>query len=139
VPLARELDDPLKDMLVSGTVGLHVLFSDQLDRADAAFAEQLEHCQDLDFHGWMSQGFAGLAAIAVQQGDDERAARLLGAATATGHIDDPDVVTQLDTRFFSPARARHGAPAWDQTRALGAEMTLEQALALALSPERPSD
>jgi predicted ATPase/DNA-binding SARP family transcriptional activator len=137
--LARQLDDPLEDMLVSGTVGLHALFIGQLDRAEAAFMEQLGHCQELAVRDPMSQGLAGLAAIAVQQGNDERAARLVGAATATGHIDDPDVVAQLDTRFFSAARARHGASAWDQARASGAEMTLEQALAIALGPEPTSD
>jgi predicted ATPase len=133
VPLARQLNDPLEDMVTSGTVGLHALFIGQLDRAEVAFREQLGHCQELAIPEQMSQGLAGLAAIAVQRGDDERAARLIGAATATGHIDDPDVVAQLDTRFFSAARTRHGATAWDQMRASGAEMTHEQALALALA------
>ena len=134
VPLARQLEDPLENMVTSGTVGLHALFIDQLDRAEVAFREQLGACQELALPEQMSQGLAGLAAIAVQRGDDERAARLLGAATGVGHVDDPDVVAQLDARFFSAGRARHGPSAWDQTHSLGAEMALEEALRLAVEP-----
>ncbi|MDP9188187.1 MAG: hypothetical protein M3O25_02940, partial [Actinomycetota bacterium] len=59
---------------------------------------------------------------------------LLGAAAAIGPIDDPDVVAQLDDRFFTPARARHGERRWDEARAAGSQLAFEEAIALALTP-----
>ncbi len=134
-PLARKLDDPLEDILVLGTVGLHALFIDELEHAQVAFEEQLRLCQQHAFRPPASRGLAGLAAIAVRREDDERGAYLLGAATAIGPTDDPEVLTQLDDRFFNPARARYGEHRWDQAYAHGAQLSSEQAINRALSHE----
>jgi len=75
-----------------------------------------------------------LAAAATRDGDPNRAARLLGAASALGPIGDAAVEAQLEEHFFGPARAEHGAQRWNELVSAGAEMTLEQAIAFALNP-----
>jgi predicted ATPase/DNA-binding SARP family transcriptional activator len=134
-PLARDLGDPLQLAVLWGNQGLEALFTGDLDRARTAFAEQLGLCRK--HVCWMgTEGLTGLAAIATRQGDPERAARLLGAASAPGSCTDADVSAELEERFFAPARARHGTPRWNGAQAAGAEMSFEQATAFALNPGR---
>lgn len=81
-------------------------------------------------------GLAGVAAIAARQRDPGRAARLLGAASMTGPWDvDDDVAGQLEHHFFAPARAHYGERPWDEGRAAGARMSVEEGIAFALSPK----
>jgi hypothetical protein len=51
-----------------------------------------------------------------------------------GPVEHPDVITQLDDRFFGPARARFGECGWNQAGGAGAQLTFEQAVDFALSP-----
>ena len=85
-----------------------------------------------------AEGLAGLAGIAAQRGDPERAARLLGAATAVGTAGDADVMSQFERRCFGPARAAYGEQRWNEAHAAGARMSLEQAIAYSLSPAAPA-
>jgi predicted ATPase/DNA-binding SARP family transcriptional activator len=139
VPLARELGDPPTLAFVCGNVGLEALFANDLDRARTAFDEQLGIC--LEHVLWVAaEGLSGLAAIVSRRGDPERAARLLGAASAAGPWDgDADVAAHLDAQFFAPARAQHGARRWDETYAKGAQMSFEEGIAFALDPGAPLD
>ena len=137
VPLAHELEDPLSLALVYGNVGLEALFMDELDRAQDAFDQQLRLCNEHVVTHLAAEALGGLAAIATRRGDPERAARLLGAANATGPVGDADVSAQLEQHFFASARARHGTRRWSRARAAGAEMTFEQAIDFALGP-RPT-
>ena len=133
VPLAREFGDPLMLASVFGNAGLAALFTGDLDRARVAFDDQLRLCRE---HAWpehAAEGLAGLAAAATRGGDPNRAARLLGAASALGPIGDADVTDQLEEHFFGPARAKHGAQRWNEAVSVGADMTLEQAIDFALS------
>ena len=97
--LARELGEPVDLLPVLATEGLYELLTGKLEQARAAFAEQLRLCRAHDILDDVPQGLAGLAATAASQGQDERAARLLGAATALGPIGDDDIVAQLEKRF----------------------------------------
>jgi hypothetical protein len=119
---------------VSGTAGLAALFTGAIDDARAAFDEQLQICRDLVVPWIASEGLAGLSAIASRGGDLDRAARLLGAATASGPIGDADVIAQLERGFFAPARERHGHRQWTEGCAAGAELGFEDAIELALNP-----
>ena len=133
LPLARELGDPLPQAVVWGNFGFEALFTGDLERARSAFDEQLQLCRKHSL--WVGvEGLTGLAAIAARRGDLERAARLHGAVTAHGVCTDADVTTELEERFFAPARARHGSRPWSEAQAAGAEMTLEQAIAFAAAP-----
>jgi hypothetical protein len=73
-----------------------------------------------------------LAALAARRGDPELAARLLGAATATGPVGDADVNAQLEEQFFAPARLR--TRHWSQAHTAGTQMGFEEAIAFALTP-----
>jgi non-specific serine/threonine protein kinase len=134
LPLARELGDPLPQAFVWGNLGFEALFTGDLDRARSAFDEQLRLCRKHVF--WVgAEGLIGLAAIAARRGDPDRAARLLGAATAPGLCTDADVTAELEERFFAPARARHGTRHWSEAQEAGAEMSFDQAIAFALTSD----
>ena len=136
LPLARERGEPLDDIFVFGTVGLQALFSDDFDRAKDAFEEQLRLCRTHSIRLLAPEALAGLAAIETRQGDPNRAARLLGAATATIPWDaDPDLKAQLDEHFFAPARARHGELRWREAHAAGKRLSFEEAIVLALGAD----
>ena len=132
LPLARRLGDPRELMFVSGNVGLEALFSGDLDRAEAAFRDQLRFCVELVDDSLAPEGLAGLAAIAARRGDVGRAARFLGAAIAIGPIADPEVLAQLERDFFEPARERYGDARWHETQAAGGLLTFEEAVDAAL-------
>lgn len=126
-------------MYESPTQGLYALFVDQLDRAQSAFEEQLRFCRDRAVACPDPAAIARLAAIAARRTEDQRAAKLLGAAAAIGPIEDAAVVEQLDNRFFIPARVRLGERQWEEARAAGIQLTFDQTIALALTPgRRPS-
>jgi hypothetical protein len=132
--LARDLGAPFELMAVFVVDGLYALFTGEPDRAQVAFADQLRLCHEHVAMHQAPQGFAGLAAAAASLGQDERAARLLGAAMALGPIGDHDVVTQLEERFFTPARSRHGERRWAEAQQAGASLSFEEAIVFALAP-----
>jgi predicted ATPase/DNA-binding SARP family transcriptional activator len=134
VPLARELGEEPTLAIVLGNVGLEALFSGDLDRAEAAFHEQLRLCRQQVMTHLTSEPLGGLAAIETRRGELERAARLLGAATAIGPVGDADVKARLEEHFFAAARQRRGARAWSQARENGAQMSFEEAIGFALNP-----
>jgi len=79
-----------------------------------------------------SEGLAGISAIATRHGDLDRAARLLGAATAHGFVGDADVLARLEHDFFIPARELYGDPRWAQAQMAGAGLRFGDAIELAL-------
>jgi predicted ATPase/DNA-binding SARP family transcriptional activator len=131
VPLARELGDPVVLAITLGNVGLEALFTGDLDRARSAFEEQVRLCREHVLRFLAAEGLGGLAAIATRRGDPERAARMLGAATAFGSVGDADVEPQLEEQFFAPARLR--TQDWSQAHTAGAQMGFEEAIAFALT------
>ena len=75
----------------------------------------------------------GLACVAVARGEDELAARLIGAAEGTRpERHHSEIARQLEDRFFAPARARIGDRAWQSAYAAGAALTQRQAVDTAL-------
>ena len=131
--MASDLGDPFERARLLAIEGLYELFTGDSERTERAFAAQLRLCRDHAFVHEAPPGLAGVAATAASGGQDDRAARLLGAATALGPLGDPDVVAQLEERFFGPARTRLGEPAWDEERREGSSMTFDEAIAFALS------
>jgi predicted ATPase/class 3 adenylate cyclase len=136
-PVVRELDNPSLWMAQQGNRGLASLFTGDTDTARDAFAEELKLCRELAYRSVTSEGLRGLAAVAAVQGDDHRAARLVGAAAAHryGHPEDP-VEVRLNARFFASARTRHGADKWDAAAREGSGLRLEDAIAFALREPR---
>ena len=138
LPLARELGDAVQLILVSGKVGLQALFTNDFRAAQAAFEEQLQLCRQHSARQLASEALAGLAAIETRQGDPGRAARLLGAASATVPWDaDPDVKAQLEQQFFAPARASLGEVPWIRAHGAGQRLNFEEAIVFALGSDTP--
>jgi predicted ATPase/DNA-binding SARP family transcriptional activator len=136
-PLARALDDPHSSMLLRGNVGLAALLTGDTEAARHAFREELRLCRELVVLALASEGLLGLAAVAAVRGDNDRAARLSGAARAH-HYDQPEdpVAVRLDVAFLEVARARHGADAWHAAAREGGALSFEDAIVYALQEPR---
>ena len=137
VPVVRALDDGHTWMYLCGNVGLAKLLTGDIHAAQQAFRDELELCRELVVPALAYEALRGLAAVAAASGDYDRAARLVGAATAQryGHPEDP-VDARLDAEFFDLARRHHRPAAWDAAARDGAMLSFEQAVACAL--EQPS-
>jgi predicted ATPase/DNA-binding SARP family transcriptional activator len=134
-PIVRQLEDPLAMVGPWGNIGLAALLTGKLDRAQAAFENQLELCGELRI-GWLvAESLLGLAAIAAHTGEPKRAALLLGAAAPHGPGGDDDVMAQLNERFFFAARGLLGEEAWRSAESAGASLSLDEAISLGL--EKP--
>ena len=81
-----------------------------------------------------SEGLKGLAAV---RGEDDRAARLAGAAAAHRYGEREDAVdARVNASFLKPARSRIGRDAWDVAAREGAALSFEDAIADALDQPR---
>jgi hypothetical protein len=118
---------------------LAALFAGDLTAAQQGFANEVNAGIRLMDDILISEGLTGLAAIAAASGRDELAARLHGAADATGHAAaSPVIGERLDERFFAPARERLGKGAWDAAHAAGRALKPSEALAISRSVGSPS-
>ena len=135
--IARGLDDPFVWIVIRGNLGLATLLTGDIEAAEDAFREELKLCRALAVLPFAAEGLQGLAAVATVRGDNDRAARLLGAA-ADDRLDRPEdpVELRLDANFFEPARARHGADGWDSAVHEGRSLSFEDAIAYALEEPR---
>ena len=135
--IARGLDDRFTWIIIRGNFGLAALLTGDTEAAEDAFRDELRLCRELVVLPFASEGLQGLAAVAAVRGDNDRAARLLGAAAEDRHdrAEDP-VETRLDTEFFEPARTHHGAHAWDATAREGSVLSFDDAIAYALNEPR---
>ena len=120
-------------MINSGNLGLAALLTGDTDTASHAFREELALCRDMVVRPVAFEGLRGLAAVAAVNGDDKRAATLVGAADAHRYDwpEDP-LEARLDGAFFEPARTRCGADAWDAAARDGSALSFEAAIAYAL-------
>ena len=73
-PLLRVLDSQFEWMIYSGNAGLAALLSGEIDTATRAFREELRLCREMVVRPVVFEGLRGLAAVAVVNGDDDRAA-----------------------------------------------------------------
>jgi hypothetical protein len=137
-PTTRRLNDPFLWMLLHGNSGLAALLTGDTDAARQAFREELTLCRDLVFLPFAFEGLTGLAAVSAVHRDDDRAARLVGAAAEHryGQPRDP-VDARLDATFFDLARARHGPDAWNAAAREGSALRFEDAIAYALKEPPP--
>ena len=124
-------------MVNSGNLGLAALLTGETDTASHAFREELTLCRETVVRPQAFEGLRGLAAIAVVNGDDQRAAKLVSAADAHRYdLPEDPVEARLDETFFEPARARCGTDAWIAAAREGSALSFEDAIAYAL--EEPS-
>jgi predicted ATPase/class 3 adenylate cyclase/DNA-binding SARP family transcriptional activator len=134
----RRIEDPWETMVILSNIGLARLFSGDLDHARDAFEGALRLRAQHVFDN--AESVAGLAAVAAAQGLDERAARLRGAAHASGYPPatfDRKIDDRLERDYLSAARTRCGDVAWRNGERAGEEMSSEQVIDYALG--KPSD
>ena len=132
-PLVREIDHPYLWMLLRGKAGQAALLSGDTEAARQAFREALELCRELVVLPFVTDGVAGLAAVAAVRDDLDRAARLTGAAAAHRYDEPEDPLNvRLDATFLEPARARYDADAWDAAFREGGALSFDDAIAYAL-------
>jgi predicted ATPase len=132
-PITRALDNPYAQMINSGNLGLAALLTGEPDTAAQAFREELELCHEMVILPVAFEGLRGLAAVAAVNGDDARAATLVGAAAAHryDYPEDP-LEARLDGAFFEPARTRYGIDAWNADTRRGGALSFDDAIAYAL-------
>jgi predicted ATPase/DNA-binding SARP family transcriptional activator len=131
LPLARQTEDPFALLVTLGNLGLVALFTGDLESAGSRFGEQLRVNREHALPFGADEGLAGLAAGAASD-EPERAALLLGAASALGPGGAPTVVAQLEEQFFAPARERCGEERWNDALDAGARLSFQAALDTAL-------
>ena len=133
IPLVRETGDPWQRMIHRGNTGLAALLTADVEPARDAFREELELCRELVALPVASEGLIGLAGGAAAHHQDDRAARLVGAASAHRHGLQPDVIEErLDAGYLAAARGRCGGDAWEAAVAEGTALSFEDAIAYAL-------
>ena len=136
-PIVRALDSPFMRMINSGNLGLAALLTGETDTASRAFREELRLCRDMVVLSQAFEGLRGLAAVAVVDDDDKRAATLVGAARAHRYDTPEDPVeARLDETYFEPARTRCGTDAWNAATREGSVLGFEDAIACALEEPR---
>jgi hypothetical protein len=136
-PIIRPLDNRYTWMTNSGNLGLAALLTGETDTASHAFREELMLCREIVVRPVAFEGLSGLAAIAAVDGDDKRAATLVGAAEAHRYDKPEDPVeARLEAAFFEPARARYGTDAWNAAAREGNALTFDAAIAYALNEPR---
>jgi hypothetical protein len=132
-PIARALEGRHEEMINAGNTGVAALMTGETDAALHAFREELRLCREMVVLPVAFEGLRGLAAVAVVEGDDERAAALVGAAEAHRYDQAEDnVEARLEETFFAPARTRLGPGAWDASVHDGSSLSFEDAIAYAL-------
>jgi hypothetical protein len=133
IALADATDDPQSRRLLLGNIGTAALLTGDPAAASDAFREELERYRELAAPRFACTALRGLAAVAAARDDDDRSARLAGAAAAHSDGAPSDgVELRLDAEFFQPARARHGPDAWDAAAREGRTLSLDEAVAYAL-------
>ena len=136
LPVAHDLGDPFKWAIVCGNLGLAALLTGDTDRALHAFRDELRLCREHVVLPMACEGLLGLAAIAAAGADDERAARLAGAAAAHRYGTPEDSVEiRLDEAFLEPARQRCGADVWAASAHEGVALSFEDAISDALQEQ----
>jgi len=132
----RALGDRPNIAIVLGQLGLVALDLGDLAEARGLFVESLLLSRDLGARRGIALALEGLAVVAVTEGRGERAVRLAGAAdavrTATGTQSPPKWQADLARRLGS-ARHALGRDGWAVAWLSGQALTLERAIALALT------
>jgi hypothetical protein len=123
-------------MMLEGNRGLVALFTGDTPAARDAFREEVRLSRELVVQPFAEEGLMGLAAVATTEGDDARAARLLGASESLRNDPVDEAQARLVARFFDPARERLGADAWDAAERDGRALSFADAVAYALAEPR---
>jgi predicted ATPase/DNA-binding CsgD family transcriptional regulator len=137
--LCQELGDPLKSTMALVLENWALVAHEQGNHRQAAalLKESLVMSWELGSQVSSAYILAGLAAVALAEGQPERATRLAavvdGLLTATGLQFEPNERTRYD-QTMTAARRALGDPTWQVLWAEGRAMLTEEAIAYALEP-----
>jgi predicted ATPase/DNA-binding SARP family transcriptional activator len=141
VTVAETLDMPMAMFNAYGSLGMAQLFLGHTEEA----ADNLRRSLEVAREGMVEEideALLGLAAVAIQRGELERAALLTGAARvhtpSTLTLDEQRLDAMLRTEYLDPARRHLGAHRWDECARRGATFERAAAIELALSGEASS-
>jgi hypothetical protein len=136
---AEEAGEQFALMIALGNAGLTALFRGRMGIADQRFRAELDICRRERIEGRSDEPTLGLAMVAAQARDYERAAMLIGAhdVMPVYPVADTDrlVFDRLMARFIAPARSSLGESAWKRAEAAGAALTIDELYEFALRPE----
>ncbi len=135
--LSKEAGDKWISAYAIRNFGIAVLHQRNYGRAAALFTESLLLCGEVGDRWVTDQCLEGLAHVACAQGQFTRAARLYGAAEALRKsIGSPRLTVDKGSydEHVASLRARLGEAAFAVAWAEGQSMTLEQAVAYAVTP-----
>lgn len=138
--LARELDDTIRQAFILDSLGYLALYDNDLQSATALARESLKLALIVGYKPHIPACLAGLAAVYLAQGMTQHAARLLGAADSLfdAHGFDPRPSDTPDIeRTRANVRTKLGKAAFEDARAEGEAMSLEEAIAYALEESFP--
>jgi tetratricopeptide (TPR) repeat protein len=131
---AEVLGEPFSLAVIRGNQGLAALFIGDTTAAATAFTEEVEIAREQVVPSLAAEGIGGLGGVAALRGETDRAARLCGA-----FLEHTRAMQALDRRLyeqvFAPARAQAGIEGWDRRCEEGRRMTLDQAIAYALTDD----
>jgi predicted ATPase/DNA-binding SARP family transcriptional activator len=138
LPAVERLGSPTSTMFMLGNIGLANLLLGNLDPARDAFERQLKLCRGQSFRYGADEGVFGLAALAANEGQAHRAAKLLGAARTLGYpqVGDQPIQERIEREFFAPARTATDTIAWLAAERAGEELSYDEAIAYALDELR---
>jgi tetratricopeptide (TPR) repeat protein len=134
IALARRAGDAPRVALARGDQGLAALALGDAALATEAFREELDTCRRLGYFELLGEGALGLAALAADAGDVDRAARLAGAAQrrlAALGANLPLPLRRLVETCLEATR-RDAPERWDRGARDGARLADHEVLALAL-------
>lgn len=123
-----------------GNLGVTALLLGRLDEARATLLESVSVRRELRDALGLASAFAGVAALAAEEGTFARAARLLGAADTVRGQTDAELepfTAQLYRRTAALSCAELGEEAFEREREQGRGLSLEQAAEVALEPAEP--
>jgi hypothetical protein len=133
--LARQIEDTRTISMATQHLGWVELLEGDVDGARATFLEVATIARRVGRRALAADALWGLAQTAAAAGDPDRAARLGGAASAVGTSSGYDpMAANTFVHHHEGARAVLGDQAWKKAWSDGAELGLEAALELALSP-----
>ena len=128
------VDDAMAVAFLSGNLGLARLFRGEIVQAREAFERQLDLCRGHRFLYPAAEGLSGLAAVAAEDGQPARAARLRGLSRAMGYppAGDRVIADRLEQEYLQTARANYGPMAWQQAEQGSVALSYDDAIAYAL-------
>jgi hypothetical protein len=135
--IEQELDDPVLRCFVRGNQGLTALLLGRHADALLALEQELVLARELGLKLNAAEALMGLAALAANDHELDRAATLWGAAQAH----DPTceaIVPRLEEHFFGPARTAAGDDRSNQAYRDGQRMPLHDAIALGRRTPAPA-